>query len=224
VFTRDELLSLPLDVKKVFGVFAAKHTFNDLTEEELADVRLPLYNADVPTIAEMTQATLKLFEHQKRRFLIVAEEEGSDNFANHNNASGAIEALRRADEAIGVARRYVETHPRVLLVTAADSDAGSMGIWSFDDLSKVADPLPAATDTGGALDGQEGTATPPFLSAPDASGRRLPFGIAWSGSEDMSGTVIARAHGFNAGYLGVNVDNTDIYRLMYRTLFGALPD
>jgi hypothetical protein len=40
----------------------------------------------------------------------------------------------------------------------------------------------------------------------------------------MSGTVIARAHGFNAGYLGVNVDNTDIYRLMYRTLFGALPD
>ena len=40
----------------------------------------------------------------------------------------------------------------------------------------------------------------------------------------MSGTVIARAHGLNAQFLPRNTDNSDIYRLMYRTLFGKILD
>lgn len=221
VFTRDALLALPPATEKVFGVFAARHTFNDRTEEDLADAELPQYAPDAPSVAEMTEAALALLTRKGRPFLLVVEEEGSDNFANDNNASGSIEALRRADAAIAAARAYIDRHPATLLVTAADSDAGGMCVWAESRI-RADETLPEESASGGAMDGRDGTETLPFLAAPDTRGRRLPFGIAWSGTEDMSGTVIARAHGLNAEHLPPNVDNTDIYRLMYRTLFGVV--
>jgi alkaline phosphatase len=52
----------------------------------------------------------------------------------------------------------------------------------------------------------------------------LPFGIAWSGFGDLTGSVIARAHGLNADRMHGKIDNTDIYRIMYLTLFGIWLD
>lgn len=224
VYTREELKSLPDDSERVLGVFAAWHTFNDMTEEKLAEKGLPLYDPSAPTLAEMTEAALRILSKKGEQFLLVVEEEGSDNFANDNNAKGAIEALRRADAAIGVARGFVEQHPRTMLVTGADSDAGGMSIWGMDDDADPSLPLPASSKSGGAMDGTEGTQTLPFVSAPDAAGRRIPFGIAWAGEEDMQGHVVARAHGANAQFLTNNVQNTDIYHLMYLTLFGRWPE
>jgi len=46
--------------------------------------------------------------------------------------------------------------------------------------------------------------------------------VAWAIRHDLSGGVVVRAKGLNANLvteLGV-VDNTDIYRIMYHTLFG----
>jgi hypothetical protein len=34
------------------------------------------------------------------------------------------------------------------------------------------------------------------------------------------GGIVARAHGLNADWLPASVDNTDIYRMLYATLFG----
>ena len=223
VYTRDALQALPPSTDKVFGVFAAKHTFNDRSEEDLADAGLPQFFSNAPSVAEMTAAALAMFEHKGKPFFLVIEEEGSDNFANDNNASGAIEALRRADAAIAHAVDYINRSPNTLLVTAADSDAGGMAIWADGDIC-AEEELPAHSESGGAMDGRDGTETLPFIAAPDARGKRLPFGIAWSGSGDMSGTVIARAHGLNAQFLPRNTDNSDIYRLMYRTLFGKILD
>jgi alkaline phosphatase len=81
-------------------------------------------------------------------------------------------------------------------------------------------PLPEKGKNGAPWDGKEGTSTLPFISAPDQQGRRFPFAISWSGFGDNAGGIIAKAHGLNAGLLNGTVDNTDIYRLMYRTLFG----
>ena len=36
----------------------------------------------------------------------------------------------------------------------------------------------------------------------------------------MAGAVLVRTYGLNAEKLPTNVDNSDIYRLMYLTLFG----
>jgi len=223
VYTRDELMDLPPGTEKVLGVFAAAHTFNDLPEETLKSAGLPLYQPEAPTVGEMTEAALRILQASGRRFLLVVEEEGSDNFANNNNAPGTLDALARADEAIGVAMGFVAENPETLVLTTADSDAGGMQVYPMkipDPSSEAETPLPETTRNGGPLDGRDGTGTPPFISKPDRDGNVWPFGIAWASFDDLLGVIAARAHGLNADLLPVSVDNTDIYRLMYATLFG----
>jgi alkaline phosphatase len=215
VYNAEELAGAAPDAGKLLGLFAEKATFNDAPEEQ----KQPHYQPGTPTVAQMTQAALQVLARGGRQFLLVVEEEGTDNFGNHNNAAGTLEALRRADEAIGVARRFVEQHPNTLLLTAADSDASGMQVIGV----ASRDRLPANLPGGAPLDGRDGTATVPFESAPDAKGRRLPFGIAWIGPNDTYGAVV-RGVGLNRDLIRGSFDNTDTYRLMYRTLFGvALP-
>jgi alkaline phosphatase len=220
IYTRDQMEALSSETERVLGVFAAEHSFHDETEEELRRKNMPLYVETAPTLAEMTTFTLNILESKGKQFLMVVEEEGSDNFANDNNAVGALEALRRADRAIGVAMGYIEKHPKTMLITAADSDAGGMKIMSVRDEKDFEKPLPQVTNQGAPLDGILGTGSLPFTARPDKYGNELRFGIAWVSSSDLGGGVIARCHGLNAGLLPVNVDNTDIYRMMYATLFG----
>jgi alkaline phosphatase len=220
VYTRDELLALSAQTKKVLGVFAAGHTFNDETEEDLQKMNVPLYVESAPTAAEMLQVTLQILESKKKPFLVVLEEEGSDNFANKNNARGMLESLRRADLALGVALDFVNKYPNTMLMTTADSDAGGMQMIGIRDPEKFEEPLPETEVNGAPLDGRDGTGTPPFTAAPDQFGNRLRFGICWASSADLGGGVVTKAHGLNAHLLPQNVDNTDIYRMIYATLFG----
>jgi alkaline phosphatase len=220
IYTRDQMNALPAGTERVLGIFSAKHTFNDASEEELQRKNLPLYLESAPTVAEMTAFALNFFEAKGKRFFMVVEEEGSDNFANKNNASGTLEALHRADQAIGVVLEYIENNPKTLLLTTADSDAGSIkmvGVRNPKDFDK---PLPAITDNGSPLDGGEGSNSLPFVAKPDQFGTELRFGLAWISQKDLGGGIIAKAHGLNTGLLPNNVDNTDIYRMMYATLFG----
>lgn len=223
IYTREDLLNLPSDTPRVLGVFAPYHTFLDETEEYLKEQELPLYEAGAPTVAEMTEVALRLLEARGERFLLVVEEEGSDNFANSNNAMGTLTALSRADDALGVALEFVARNPETLLITAADSDAGGMQVLPIRDASPdvAFRVLPPHTRNGAPLDGMEGTGSRPFMSMPDRAGERWPFGIAWASLDDDLGGILARAHGLNAGLLPTSVDNTDIYRMMYATLFGV---
>ncbi len=224
VYTRDELLALPADTKRVLGVFAHDHTFHDKKEEELRKQGLPLYEPDAPTVAEMTAAALDILSKSGKRFFLVVEEEGTDNFGNVNNAAGSIEALQRADVAYGVLRDFLKRHSDTLLLTAADSDASGLEVIAFTP-DRAGQPLSRTTRNGAPLDGRDGTGTLPFLAKPDQFGRSLPFGIAWSGFEDGAGGILARAEGLNAEALrSGSCDNSDIYRLMYLTLFGRPAD
>ncbi len=224
VYTAAELGSVPAGTQKLLGLFAADDTFNDEDEETLRKRGLPPYQPSAPTFDQMLSAALPILAANGRGFLLVAEEEGTDNFPGANNAYGTLEALRRADVAIGVARAFVEANPRTLLLTAADSSAGGMEVLGLPDYFDTPDkPLPKRHDENALLDGRDGTGTPPFLAAADRSGKRLPFGIVWTGDDDVGGGVIARAHGFNADLLTSKIDNTGIYTLMYRTLFGTPP-
>ena len=220
IFTREELLSLPLETEKVLGIFSAQDTFNDLEEEILSELGLPSYNKNAPTLAEMTNVSLKLLKYKNKDFYIVIEEEGSDNFSNHNNASGALEALRRADEAIGVAMEFVNNNPNTLLITAADSDAGSMQVVGIRDNMDFEKPLPRISHNGAPIDGFGGTGTLPFVSKSDQFGNNLRFEICWASDSDVMGAIIAKTYGLNSELLPSNVDNTDIYKLTYKTLFG----
>jgi glycerophosphoryl diester phosphodiesterase len=234
VYNREQLFELldpakyPTPPTKVLGVFAALHTFNDRPEEVLGlgtPEALPLYVPTAPTIAEMLEVTQQLAEQhpnfQNGSFTVV-EEEGTDNFGNNNNAAGTLEGLKRADAAIGVALDFNERHSNTLILTAADSDAGGL---------QVRDPLPADQPVGTInnnpttedrlvpLDGQTGVNSLPFVSQPDANGDTFPFAIAWAGTPDFSGSIVAKAHGINSEKLPATADNTGMYELMYETLF-----
>lgn len=234
VYNQEQLLDLvdpaktPTPPTKVLGVFATLHTFNDRPEEVLGlgtPEETPNFNPEAPTIAEMLEVTQKLAEVHPNfgnGSFVVVEEEGSDNLANNNNAAGTIEAVRRADDAIGVALEFNERYQNSLIVTAADSDAGGL---------QVRDPVAADSNVGNInnnptlesrnipLDGQTGVNSEPFVSAPDASGDEFPFGIAWAGLPDFAGGIVAKAHGINSHKLPATVDNTGIYEIMYETLF-----
>ena len=224
VYTKDELASTSPDVKKILGVFAARSTFNDKTEEELDSLGLKNWNETVPSVAEMTEYALKFFAN-KGQFFLVVEEEGSDNFGNQNNANGKLSALDRADDAIGVVIDFIDKNPNTTLLTAADSEAGGLEVAGYEiDNLDTNNPLPIKDANGAPIDGREGTGTLPFVSKPDKNGRSFAFGIAWSCFGDVTGSVIARAHGLNANRMHGKIDNTDIYRIMYLTLFGVWLD
>ncbi|MCL0065401.1 5'-nucleotidase C-terminal domain-containing protein [Dehalococcoidia bacterium] len=239
VFDREELNEVATGTEtRVLGVFASGPTFNALTEEELRARGLPHYCPEAPTIAEMAAATLQILARHPQAatigFFIVAEEEGTDNFPNAANASGSFVAGKRADEAFGVFADFVEENPNTLVITVADSSAGGKDIVSLPprmmEMFMVDGKVPEVEINTGPdgefvlapMDGVHGAGTEPFLSAPDRKGNRWPFAVLWAMRHDLSGGIVARAKGLNADLvteLGV-VDNTDIYRIMYYTLFG----
>ena len=249
VYTREELENLPDDADKVLGIFAAEDTYNDtdeatLQEEGLVDENgdLILYgqpgNENPPTVAQMLDKTLGLdkFAEAEDGFMVVLEEEGADNFPNNNNSAGAIEATLRADEAIGVAQNFVdEVNPNTLILTAADSDAGGLEVIDVESDSEtvgtvdVQPELAAFGDDADGiavpLDGQTGNDTEPFVTgAPDADGNIFEFGTAYVSTTDLSGSIVSKTYGLNSDLLEDTADNTDMYRIMYETLFGVAPE
>ncbi|MCS6921922.1 MAG: alkaline phosphatase, partial [Elioraea sp.] len=225
VFTRDELRAVPETVTKLWGIFAHNHTFNDETEETLAQRNLPLYVETAPTVAEMSAAALRILARNPNGFLLVSEEEGTDNFGNRNNARGALEAGRRADEAIGLFIEFVRNNPNVLMLTTADSDAGGLQVVGprrgHEQIAEGKN-LPERDRNGAPYDGQNGTGTQAWLSAPDRNGNRHAFAVTWAAWDDVSGGILVRGIGANAEHITGTMDNTDIYRLMYRQLFGQV--
>jgi len=217
------------------------------------DPAQPGYNP--PTFAEMVEVAITILDRaarqqprpENRRFFLVAESESVDNFGNSNNAVGVLHALKDTDDAIGVALNYLARNPNTLILTAADSDAGGLQVFTPnrsgvtppttvvpegqepDKAGSVgANPAAGGPAVSNPLDGVEGRGTPLFLSAPDAFGKRMQFGIGWSGSPDVHGGILSRAAGLNASALNSlfysRFDNIDVYRLMYATLFGRLLD
>ncbi len=225
VFDRAELAAAAADegVRKLFGVFAHDATYHAKPEEVLAKLGLPLFEPEAPSVAEMTDAALRVLARTGKRFALVVEEEGTDDFANNQNAAGTFESFRRADEAIGIARAFVAAHPDTLLLTAADSDASGLQIIGLGRQTSPDQPaprVPATTRLGNPVDGVAGQGTEAFLSGPDREGRRFWFGVTFSSPGDLVGGVVVRAEGLNRERIPVNLDNTELYVPMWETLFG----
>lgn len=221
VFTRDEMLALPNSTKKILGVFASGHTFNEETEEVLAENNLPYFVTTAPKMSEMVQKAIEILSQDNNQFFLIAEEESTDNFSNYNNASGTLEGLWRADDAIGVAQNYLNKNPNTLVIVASDSEAGGMeAIGDLEKYIKRDMDLSTMKDNGAPIDGPTGKFSKPWISKPDKNGNTFPFYIGWASLEDGYGGVVVRANGMNSNFCKGAFDNTDIYRIMYLTLFG----
>lgn len=192
-----------------------------------------------PTVAEMGELALTIMQRCSRLagkpFIMIAEVESTDNFGNNDNAIGTLTAVKRANDLIAETQEFQrERSRRTLILTAADSDAGGLQIGAVPPSANVGTINNNPTGTSAQnvlspLDGRYGRATAPFISEPDAAGLARPFAVSWVGTPDVAGGIISRAQGHNANELrrtfSGRFDNTDVYRLMYLTLFGrALPD
>jgi alkaline phosphatase len=227
VFTREELAAVPAGTTHLLGLFAEMNTYNDRGEESLRERGLVPYPAAHPTVGEMTRAALRVLAADPDGFMLVVEEEGTDNFSNTKNAAGLLEALRRADEVIAIAEAHRAANPATLVLVAADSDASRPQVVAMPESDGVIvrdKPLPATLPgDGAALDGVDGAGTVPFLAAADRNGVRLPFAVAWASHQDGGDPVIVRAAGPASELVRGNLDNTDLYRIMYAALFGREP-
>jgi alkaline phosphatase len=193
-----------------------------------------------PTVAEMSAMALMILERRATAaglpFLLVTEVESTDNLPNNANAIGMLNAVKHADDTIAVFREFIDANPNTMLVTAADSDGGAPQVFSpapRDDNGNVTTSggNPTGLEAEGelmgfALDGIMGQGTAAFESAPDAFGNTATFAIGWPGTNDVAGGILSRAQGLNAEMLRtefyMGFDSTDVYRLMYVTLFGEM--
>jgi alkaline phosphatase len=194
----------------------------------------PGYNP--PTAAEMGELALTIMQRSAqlagKPFIMVAEVESTDNFGNNNNAIGTLTGLKHANDLIAASQKFQrEQANRTLIITAADSDAGGMQIGAMDPTANVdtynGNPTGASSqNVAVSLDGRYGRGTAPFLSEPDAYGEQKAFAVSWVGTPDVTGGIVSRAQGHNAAALrhifSGRFDNTDVYRMMYLTLFGEV--
>jgi glycerophosphoryl diester phosphodiesterase len=241
VFTREQLQNLSEGTDKVLGIFAAEDTYNDTTEEANAEAGLDNYgqpgNENPPTVAEMLEAALPILNEDPDGFMVVLEEEATDNFGNNNNGQGLVEAAIRADDAIGVAQDFIDNEdPNTLLITSADSNAGGPQVSDVDtgaetvgtvDVNPTFGAFEDVTDAIEVpLDGQTGRDTQPFVAEPDANGNEFPYGIAYATVNDVPDGIVTKTYGLNAEDLPSSHENTFIYDIMYQTLFGqnSLPN
>lgn len=227
VYTRAELQALdPTKAERVLGVFASVHTFSDQSYKDNQRAGLPDYEPQAPTIKEMMEFALAMLSRDRDGYLLVAEEEGTDNFGNANNVTGWLEAMRRTDEAIAFSRDYVAKNPDTLFLVASDSDAGGLQLRGLNPgifVEGGTERVGMNEGNGAPVHGKEGRGSLPFFSGPDKEGKRLPLQAMYASPFDVSGGGLVRADGFNRALVTGTLDNTDLYKIMYRTLFAATP-
>lgn len=218
VRSRDELAALPADALRVLGLFAAVDTFNKATEDSLAAAGQPVFQPQAPRFEDLIGAALAILSCHPAGFLLVGNEEATDDMAGVNNGAAVLESGAGADRAIAKVLRYAARDPRLTLIVASDSDSGGMqatGLASPGDR-----PVATPAGNGSPVDGMRGA---PFLAAPDRQGRRLPFVLHWAAGDDLAGGLVARGTGPGAALLRGTIDSTDIYSALYLGLFGKRP-
>jgi alkaline phosphatase len=222
VHTREELAALPTSTLRVLGLFAAEHTFNEYDEATLAEKGLPAFQPQAPRFDEMVAAALARLRGAPKGYLLVGNEEGTDNLSGENNAPAVLEAAAGADRAIALALAEARRNPALTVLVASDSDNGGMNATGDDleDPEELPRPLPSRTANGSPLDSDNGQ---PFLSAPDARGIRQPFYITWASDSDSGGGTVARGIGPGAAVIEGTIDSTAIYTALYLGLFGKRP-
>jgi alkaline phosphatase len=224
VFTRDELKQTPLSAKRVLGLFAAGDHFKASSEEDLRDGKVIKAVSTAPTITEMTEFALSYLEKKPKGFFLALNGEIADNYSGVLNARDTMLALAEDDKNLGVILRHMERAPKTHLLVLGDGpSAGFTPLGAFFPGQRFPKdtPLPATDPTTGApVDGREGTATPPFIAAPDRFGERLTFAVSWSTRADHAGGILMRGAGYRADLIRGSMDNTDVYRVLYEVLLG----
>ena len=99
---------------------------------------LPPAERRSPTLAEMTDAALKVLDRGPDGFFLMVENEGSDTYAHRNRDRGMIVAeMLGFDAAIGVGLDYHSRNPGTLILVTADHETGGIHLPPDDNRNLV---------------------------------------------------------------------------------------
>jgi alkaline phosphatase len=99
---------------------------------------LPPADRRSPTLAEMTEAALRVLDRDPDGFFLMAENEGSDTYAHRNSDRATIVAeMLGFDDAIAVGLDYHSRNPRTLILVIADHETGGIHLLGDADRNLV---------------------------------------------------------------------------------------
>lgn len=115
---------LQSSASKLVGIFAEDalpYTIDQINDKELAET--------TPSLAEMLTKGLSILEKNTNGF-VVQVEAGKVDWAAHANDVGALLYDQLAfDEALSVAKQYVDKHPNTLLIVTTDHGNANPGLF-----------------------------------------------------------------------------------------------
>ncbi|MCX7786501.1 MAG: alkaline phosphatase [Spirochaetes bacterium] len=89
-----------------------------------------------PSLAEMTEATLRILSRNPNGFFAMIEGGRIDHASHRNDAAATIYDVIAFDEAVGVAIDFAKNHPGTLVIVTADHETGGMAIIGHSKTSK----------------------------------------------------------------------------------------
>jgi alkaline phosphatase len=155
-----------------------------------------------PSLPQMTQKTLDILSKDPDGFFVMIEGGRIDHASHANDPLNAALETIEFDQAVKVAKQYVESHPNTLLIVTADHETGGFAITGSD----LNNTLPTA-----------GMTRDQNMSL--RSARVDNISVTWTTTDHTSSNVPL----YGIGVSGPQpADNTDIYTLMraYYSLSG----
>ena len=191
--TRRDLMELPVQTKKVWGMFA---------DDALAyEFDRPLLTPDQPSLAEMTRKAIEILSRNPRGFFLFVEASKVDWAIHANDPIGVISDLLAFDGAVATSLDFAKTRPRTLVLAFSDHGNGGMSLGNRKTdtsypklpLGWLVDPLKKAALTGEGVEAKLGD---------DRSEGRIQAVLAeFYGIEDLTAEEVTEIQKAKKGFL-----------------------
>ena len=123
VSTASQLQALDAsNVKKLLGLFSNSHM-----SYEIDRINDPSFK-DQPSLAQMTQAALRVVSKNPKGFFLMVEGGRIDHACHSHDIAAAIHEVIAFDNAVKAALEFQKTHPNVLIIVTADHETGGLGL------------------------------------------------------------------------------------------------
>ena len=179
---------------KLLGLFANRTMFVSASEPTGNNTR-------EVSLEQMTDKAVEILSRNQKGFVLIVEEEATDEQAHDNNAEKTIESVQLMDEAVATAKTFAEGRNDTLLITTADHETGGMAI----------------EDTGTRDESGEG------ISAEDGpfpvANSDFEFFVDWTTTGHTNADVPLTAMGPGSERLTGYYENTFVYEVMRDALF-----
>lgn len=118
---REQLIALPADASKVFGLFNGSHIRYAIDRKRL--------DLGEPSLVDMTRKGLQLLSDQGDPYFLMIEAGRIDHAAHDNDFGTVIRAAYEMEQALGVAyEAYSKAPEQTLLIFTADHETGGLGL------------------------------------------------------------------------------------------------